>query len=201
MSIFCVWRTQPGHSSDPRCSWGSQSRYTLKAKVIGLNGQEVPFHGMLCGMLRWRHLKGAALMLLGSPACSCSWHISVLELITFHIVTPAATHTKSRTCVCVCSCVHTCDCVCVYVLSHYPIAITTKCLLPFFPERLSLLSSILHYWACVVDITKAEEAKSCWFCSLWYSGLFQFHLATYYIHDVHLSLFAKTSQEVLHDNK
>lgn len=73
-------------------------------------------------------------MLLDSPACSCSGHICVLELMTFHIVTPADTQTKFGMHVSGHSCVHTCESACVYVLSHYPIAVTTKCQLPFFPE-------------------------------------------------------------------
>lgn len=44
MPIFCIWRSQPSHCSDPRCSWDSQSRYILKARVFGLNGH-LPFHG------------------------------------------------------------------------------------------------------------------------------------------------------------
>lgn len=86
-------------------------------------------------------------MLLGSPACSCSWHISVLELITFHIVTPAATHTKSRTCVCVCApvCIHVIVYVCMYYLTTPLLLLQSVCSHSSQRDSLScLLSSIIE---------------------------------------------------------
>lgn len=103
--------------------------------------------------------------------CLCSWRM------IFHIVTPAVTQTVCRMCVCVCSSISLSHCYyyknCLSV-SPYSQRDFLYCLLFSIVEP-GLLPSLRQRKPELPFLLPVAHS------------LFQFHLATYYIHEGHLS--------------